>query len=251
MGDFPLNWRPVRELPGGGQGHTFVVRRANEPDEHDYVFKRLINPKRQDRFAQEIETCKSLKHPNIVKIIENGNTPKGRPYLISEYCVNGSLDRTRIAFERPLAGLNFFKWIVRAIAYAHGLDPAISHLDLKPTNIFLKDSETPVVGDFGICYIEGDTVAITSEGQHGSAYYCAPELRGPKIDPNVDARLGDVYSLGKLLYWVFTKDVYDGSEEDYSDNKDRSLACRFPEYPQFAFVDEIIRDAIRRRPSER
>jgi hypothetical protein len=34
----------------------------------------------------------------------------------------------------------------------------------------------PVVGDFGICYIEDDHVSLTKEGPRGSIYYCAPEI---------------------------------------------------------------------------
>src|SRR5437660_239673 len=134
MSDFPPQWSHVKDLPEGGQGHTFVVRRANASDNKLYVLKRLKNPKRKDYFDREIQVCKSLEHPNVLKVIESGETPKGKPYLITEYCDGGSLaDAT--AFSTPLAGLRFFAQIVSGVAHAHGNDPAIFHLDLKPENI--------------------------------------------------------------------------------------------------------------------
>src|SRR5258706_7805796 len=64
----------------------------------------------------------------------------------------------------------------------------------------------------------------------GSMYYCAPELRGPKIEGNSPPAAADVYSLGKVLYWLFTGDVYDGherSEEHTSELQSlTNLVCR-------------------------
>jgi hypothetical protein len=71
-------------------------------------------------------------------------------------------------------------------------------------------------------------------------YYCGPELRNPKISGSPRLPAADVYSLGKILYWLFTNEVYDGHEEDYTDEASRRLATLFPSYPQFAFVDDLV-----------
>jgi hypothetical protein len=42
------------------------------------------------------------------------------------------------------------------------------------------------------------------------------ELRNPKILAPSRPATADVYSLGKILYWLFTGDVYDGHEEEYA-----------------------------------
>src|SRR5262249_48104749 len=144
-----------------------------------YVLKRLKNPKRADYFEREIEACETLDHPNVLKLLSHGQTPKGKPYLITEYCNGGSLQKGP-KFDSPAAGLRFFQQIVAGVAHAHEHKPPIYHLDLKPENILLKDND-PVVGDFGICFIEDGAVSLTKEGPRGSMYYCAPELRNPKI----------------------------------------------------------------------
>ncbi len=150
-----------------------MVKKADGTDRL-FVLKRLRNLNRKDYFEREIRACEALQHPNILKIIEHGETPKGRPYLVSEYCEGGSLNQ-RPSFSDPLEGLRFFLQIVAGVEFAH--NNSIYHLDLKPQNILLK-GDMPVVGDFGICFIDNDEYTMTSEGPRGPIYYCAPELRG-------------------------------------------------------------------------
>ena len=143
MGDFPQEWKWIRDLHEGGQGHTFVVERSDGSDPRKYVLKRLKNPKRKDYFVREIRACMALDHPSVLKIVHYGETPNGKPFLITEYCEKGSLTE-QPALGRPLAGLKVFNQICSAVAHAHEHAPGICHLDIKPENIFLKD-ETPVL----------------------------------------------------------------------------------------------------------
>ncbi len=250
MGDFPAEWSLVRDLSEGGQAHTFVVRRSDGSDSKNYVLKRLKNPKREEYFNREIQACMTLDYPNVLKVLDQGRTPKGKPFLITEYCVGGSLEH-KTKFAVPAQGLRFFEEIVAGVAHAQTQQHPIYHLDLKPENIFVRDS-VPVVGDWGICFIEEDgEVSMTKEGQRGSLHYCPPELRGPKIVGHPPLSAADVYSLGKVLYFLFSNEVYDGHEEDYGNDPTRSLAHLVPSRPQLAFVDDLVSKTVRRNPLER
>lgn len=196
----------MRDLGEGGQAHTFIVKRADGTDSADYVLKRLKNPKRTDRFDREIEACRQLKHPNILRIIDTDTDSKGRPFLVTEYCPRGSL-----AGSPPLVGtpvlqiLEIFRQICAAVAYAHDHDPSIVHRDVKPDNILLREDETVVLGDFGICFIDDDGTRITMPDEvAGSRFYCAPELRDGRLKGGVPVTTADVYSLGKVLYWMLS-----------------------------------------------
>ena len=145
MADFPPAWEWVRDLPEGGQAHTFVVRRASASDARLYVLKRLKNPKREDYFEREILACTALDHRNVLKLIEHGRTPKGRPFLITEYCDGGALAEQRPKFETPSEALRFFQHIVIGVAHAHSHKPPIYHLDLKPENIHSCPKQVPGV----------------------------------------------------------------------------------------------------------
>src|ERR1039458_3233351 len=250
MADFPDNWALARALEEGGQGQTFVVRRADGSDLQEYVLKRLKNPNREEYFEREIQACETLDHPNVLRVLEHGRTPRGKRYLVTEYCKGGTLGGDGPRFDNPGDGLRFFRQIVAGVAHAHSNVPAVYHLDLKPENIFLKDG-APVIGDFGICFIAEDELSITKEGMRGSKYYCAPEFRNPKIEGNPRPESADVYSLGKILYWLFAREVYDGHEEDYVASEKSWLASLFTTDPRFAFIDELIAETVRRSPAER
>jgi serine/threonine protein kinase len=247
MADVPPQWNRVRDLSEGGQAHTFVVRRADGSDSLEYVLKRLKNPKRTDYFDREIKACQSLNHPNVLKIIDHGYTPNNKPYLVSRFCEAGSLENREV-FKKPIDGLRLFLHICAGVAHAHNV--GISHLDLKPANIFMMN-DIPVVGDFGICFIEDDEYVMTSDGPRGSVWYCAPELRNRKVTSSTPLPLADIYSLGKVLYWIFTHAIYDGHQDDYSDFAERHLANLFPNFPDFAFVDELVEATVQRDPNKR
>ena len=151
------------------------------------------------------------------------------------------------AFASTLAGLKFFQKIVGAIAYAHAQACPVYHLDLKPENVLLRDGD-PVVADFGICFIEDSQVTFTKEGQRGSLHYCAPELRNPKITDATRLSAADIYSLGKILFWLFTHEVYDGHEDDYGG---RRLFQVYPKEPHFIFIDELITEMVTKEPGKR
>jgi serine/threonine protein kinase len=246
MGDFPSDWALVRDLEEGGQGHTFVVKAVAGDDPREYVLKRLKNPKREDYFEREVSACQMLTHPSVLKIVTHGRTPKGKPYLVTPFCSGGSLEKQQ-PYTDLLEGLQVFRQICDAISEAHNKN--IFHLDVKPANIFLE-AGVPVVGDFGICFVEDSQYVLTSEGPRGSMYYCAPELRDQQIAHGVSLATADVYSLGKVLYWLFTHEVFDGHEYDY-DTDERRLSERFTSTPEFAFVDEIVEGTVQRDPIRR
>jgi serine/threonine protein kinase len=184
-------------------------------------------------------------------MVDHGHTPKGRAYLVTEYYPGGSLQNASLRFDKPADGLRFFGRIVDAMAHAHQQERPVCHLDLKPDNIFLKDPGTPIVGDFGICYIDDENTVLSREGARPSVWYCAPELRKPTVAANTELKVADVYSLGKLLYWLFTGNVYDGSEDDYSRKEERRLACLRPEDPVFVHVDKLVDHSVRSKAGDR
>lgn len=75
----------------------------------------------------------------------------------------------------------------------------IIHRDIKPDNIFISNTGTYKLGDFGVARTMEKTVAAMS--QKGTYSYMAPEVfSGKEYNQNVD-----LYSLGILLYQLFNK----------------------------------------------
>lgn len=170
-----------------------------------YVLKRLKNRNRLDRFAREVTTALSLDHPNILKVVDQ-DLEQERPYFVAEYCAGGPLDDADLSQYGFVDKLRIFRAICRAVGYAHA--QGVIHRDIKPANIFLRAEEhTPVVGDFGICFLteEGERITLVDEAV-GPRLFMAPELEDGRLEDISPA--SDVYSLGKLLYWIMSGKVF-------------------------------------------
>jgi serine/threonine protein kinase len=135
--------------------------------------------------------------------IEDFDLSSDDHYYIAEYCENGSLETIggntfRGDIEKVVSIL---VPITQALNQAHAR--GIFHRDIKPANILLRRDGTPVIGDFGICHMDGqERVTLTDEAM-GSRNYIAPEMESGRRSSNSTAAT-DVYSLGKVLYWMLS-----------------------------------------------
>lgn len=196
-------WEIIKSLSRGGQGETFLVRDIQNPtDDTKYVLKRLINPVRIARFRREVETTLKLNHPNILKLISN-DLDGEKPFLVSEFCAGGTL-RSFFMTEKPSLPEVFrlFLSIASGLHYAH--ETGVVHRDIKPDNIFLRlPLLEPVIGDFGLCYlVDSDERLTMTEEAVGPRLFVAPELEDGRLEDI--APTADVYSLGKLFYWMLS-----------------------------------------------
>ncbi len=95
--------------------------------------------------------------------------------------------------------LCIFENVVLGVKHLH--DNGIIHRDIKPDNI-LMFSGVPKVSDFGLCLIVDMPRFTATEEAVGPRYYMAPELEdGRLLDVDLAA---DVYSLGKVLYFILS-----------------------------------------------
>ena len=197
----PADWKIERSLSEGGQGWTYLVRPATVENGPLFVLKRLKNRNRADRFVAEIKALKTLSHPGILSIVDTGEAD-GMPYYVAEYCENGDLSKWKPSNTTLLEKVKLFHQITDAVSAAHA--EGIIHRDLKPFNILVRASGAMVVGDFGLCIHLNDLDGrLTSLNEPvGPRNYIAPELEDGRLeDPEPSA---DVYSLGKLLYFILT-----------------------------------------------
>ncbi len=201
-------WRVVEQIGQGGQAKALRVYNESDPEKKPFVLKRLSNLKRLARFEKEVRAGLELSHPNILKIVDK-NLDHASPYFVAEYCPKGALEFGKLSGLSLTDRLRMFSAICRGVGHAHG--KGFTHRDLKPDNIFLREDMTPVVGDFGLCFIteEGDRVTMLDE-QVGSRWYMAPELAHGRAKDVTPA--ADVYSLGKVLYWMVSGKVFDREE---------------------------------------
>jgi serine/threonine protein kinase len=150
IGDFYL----TEMLGKGGMSEVYLAThpRSGEKRAVKILHRRaLASPSLYARFLREIGISRSLCHPNIVRIYENGVLPDAYYYSM-EYCPGGILTRRleggQSSTEEILA---LFGGVCNAMAYAH--ERGVVHRDLKPSNVLLSADGQALVSDFGIAKV--------------------------------------------------------------------------------------------------
>lgn len=193
-------WEVMESLDEGGQAHTFLVRDLANPNSEPSVLKRLKNPKRLGRFATEVKAIQKIGHLNVLSI-QDFNLTDAPAYFVTEYCAGGTL-REQCERQGPTLAEAFRTFIQVADAVNHAHSQGVIHRDLKPDNIFIRlPGGDAVVGDFGLCFLNGSNERHTETQEVvGSRFFLAPEMEDGRADDVTPS--ADVYSLGKLLYWL-------------------------------------------------
>ncbi len=226
-----------------GEGGAGFVYGATDDDRKSVAIK-ILNPvkattEKLKRFRNELRFCMQNKHPNIVKVLDNGITTDDHPFFVMPL-YEGSL-RKVIGKLSPSDAFAYFKKIIDGVDAAH--KSSTVHRDLKPENILLSTSTGEiVVSDFGIADFEEDEIYSTVEtkvGAHiGNYQYAAPEqrARGKQID-----KRADIYALGLILNELFTSEIPHG----LNFKSIGSVAT------DFSYLDIIVSKMLEQNPNNR
>ncbi len=243
----------------GGWGCAYLCRGLADGEEVVFKVPRGLEtlfeegsvPTVDERLLSKIRTeaqlLRSLKHPNILKLLSYSFR---FPLLVYEFANYGSLEWQLAHGWRPdlrdvvLVGIQ----VGDALRYIHSR--GLVHVDIKPSNVFIKDGVAKV-GDFsGIVKL----LSLTSS-QSRFTYtpgWRAPEqvfsdLRRKVRDLGIENRI-DTYQLGNLLLYLITGNVLDGEDAVGGDGVERAT-----EAVSDSGLREVIRKALNpdplRRPS--
>lgn len=184
-------------------GQAFIYKVSDITGEYkgEFALKRIKNVKREERYNNEVAACLKLRHENVIEIIEHFKE-EDCLCMVFPYYIMGNLET--YIHEKDLVLdkiIEFALQIANALNNAH--ESGIIHRDIKPQNILVKDDDTVIVGDFGICLIEDKTRNTMTFENVGARWYMAPELEEwGQLDVTPSA---DIYSLGKVIYFMLTK----------------------------------------------
>jgi serine/threonine protein kinase len=200
----------TRRLGRGGMAEVYCARHPTLDRE---VAIKVIHPHLAseagftDRFCREAKLVASLRHPHVVQLYDF-DVVNDQPFMVMEYLEGGTLKArlmqnhargTTMPLDQVARYLNA---IASALDYAHAHGAV--HRDIKPANILFTAPGEPVLSDFGIAKIMGESLQFsTSSAIIGTPAYMSPEQAASKP---VDVR-SDLYSLGIVLYEMVTGHV--------------------------------------------
>lgn len=183
-----------------GSGEMSTIYRAEDKDQAQTVVLQLMQPGM--RIADDVTpNVITLNHPHIVRVYEYGTTDFGQFYLVTQFAGGGDLSQLLKRGAPPFATtIKIVKQIAEALDYAHNQD--VLHLDVKPTNILLDESDNVLLNGFELLSHKSSSVRhdITeSNFVVGSPNYMSPEKATAE-----GIRSSDIYSLGVIAFEMIT-----------------------------------------------
>ncbi len=191
-------YRIVRRLALGGMAE--ILEAVDERSGRTVALKKILphiatDPDFLDRFFHEIRIQISLKHPNIVELVDCSPTPD-LAYIVMEYVDGGELNGLRKQCGRFPWEIALFvtREALAGLAAAHA--KGVIHRDIKPQNIMWTHEGCVKIGDFGISHAAHLTRLTHTGTVVGTPAHMSPEqARGEELDVRTD-----LFSMGTVLY---------------------------------------------------
>jgi predicted Ser/Thr protein kinase len=149
------------------------------------------------RFHREVRVARQVSHKNVCRVYDIGETD-GRHFLSMEYIKGEELSSLlrRIGSFPVDKSIQLARQICAGLNAAH--DVGVLHRDLKPANVMIDGDGNARILDFGLAGLSEELPE--NELVAGTPAYMAPE----QLEGKEQTVKTDIYSLGLLLYELFT-----------------------------------------------
>ncbi len=264
----------VRTLGSGAVGSVFVARRSDErhdphaqrfalkvPEYDGAAARTLSENEFLDVFRQEAGALLAVPgHPNLARLVTFDAGARPKPILVMELVEGPTLERVIEMGDMTLErAFELLDGIASGLDVMHGV--GVGHLDLKPSNVILRDPDglagpklpgEPVLVDFGLAGRHIRPGCATGE-------YGAPEIWGGLGDATRFAPMSaDVYALGCVAFEVLTgRTLFEAPTEmaliagHVAHDGRPPGVTELEKNPRTAPLAEILRHCLRRSPADR
>ncbi|MCA9488310.1 MAG: serine/threonine protein kinase [Myxococcales bacterium] len=219
------------------------------------------NDKAIQRFERETKVLSSLDHPNLLRVLDNGVTVGGAPWVVTELhtgrMLSDDIAELDLSVERVA---HIGAQIADVLAHAHSR--GVIHRGLEPEAVLLLevagDRDLVKVLDFGLSNVDDSDIAddgpqLTQVGERlGRFEYMAPEYVEEQV---IDART-DLYALGILMFEMLTGQppfvgralsvMQKQVEEDPFPPSELAAEVEVPEW-----MDAVVLSLLAKNPDER
>lgn len=199
------------------------------------------------RFYKEVSVARQISHRHVCRVYDVSEY-QAEHFISMEYVRGEELSSLlkRIGRLPQDKAIDVARQLCAGLAAVH--ERGVLHRDLKPANIMLDEHGEVRITDFGIAALANEDHREMS----GTPAYMSPEqLDGRELTPK-----SDIYSLGLVLYEVFTgKKAFEASSlQDLlklrrSDTTPTSPAQYVPELDPL--IERVIFRCLEREPAKR
>lgn len=215
------------------------------------------DPKAVARFERETQLLAGLRHDNLLRVLDHGQTHTGVPWLVTQLYQGRMLSDVVTELSLTIDQVRHIgAQIASVLAAVH--QQGVVHRGIDPDAVLIVeeagDPHRVKVQDFGLAHLAsvGDGPMITQQGERLGAFeYMAPEYIEEEV---LDVRT-DLYALGVMLFEmlsgqppfvgrageVMRKHVYEAPW----------APSDLAEQPVPAWLDRLILALLAKNPAER
>jgi hypothetical protein len=144
--------------------------------------------------SREFQTLASLRHPNIVSVLDYGFDAQKQPFFTMELLQSTQTILLAGRSKNRDVQVGLIIQLLQSLAYLHRRD--IRHRDLKPSNVLVVDQIVKVL-DFGLS-VNGTQAGGDMGSTGGTIPYMSPEaLMG---NASSSTPVSDLYAVGMIAY---------------------------------------------------
>ena len=245
-----------------GRGSMGIVYKGYDPfADRDIAVKVALSESLNDSdsgeryrkmFFNEAHAAGTLKHPNIVEILDAG-VDDDICYIVMELIEGGNTLKPYCKTKDLLPIEQVIEIIfkcAKALDYAHR--NGVIHRDIKPTNILITEDQDVKIADFSIAHImSAETTNTMPMGFVGSPRYMSPE----QVQEDVITNQTDLFSLGIVMYELlsgkhpFPADSFSRLIHMIINEKYAPLSLHRTDLPEI--LEKIIHHALQKDPVNR
>ena len=240
------SYKEIKELGQGTLGKVYLVQKDNKYYALKKIYIKDINKIDDDSFLNEIKNLSKFNFKYIVKFyefyIKSDNLNVVMEYagdlnlqkFIKKYKNNGELIKEKVI-------IRIINQICLGLKEIHKNN--IIHRDLTPKNIFINENNLEIkIGDFDILSKMLKTNKNYAISNVEKFKYSAPEI----IKEEENDKKADIYSLGCILYELFTLNEY--YTDKYFNKKEIKINIEIYNKKWQDTLDLLLRENPNNRP---
>lgn len=217
--DEPLDSSRYRDMTLYREGGICSILKAWDSQENRPValkrFKKFGREKDSSlkrRVQKEFGILQDVAHDNIVAVYDLQSEENS---IVLEF-LEGETLRLCLSRKKSTQEAPSLQWIHKIFsslldAVGHVHEKGYVHLDIKPENIMITNEGKVKLLDFGMAHRLNEP--LEEEAEAGTEFYTAPEYKHREVQQTQGLRCrtsADVYSLGAILFELFTYDIAKG-----------------------------------------